>query len=128
MYALRELYKGLKKTVVALIENDNSPAIEYLESLDETSRKKMKHIMRLLAENGLLYNTELFRHLGNGIYEFKVHKPRAARILCFFDKNIIVCTHGCDKPGKRQLRNEIRKAIEKKRLYLEKGVDDVNKS
>jgi phage-related protein len=117
MLATNELYKGAKKTVVSLIEEGYSPAIDYLESLDELSRKKMKNLMIRLADFGILHNEQFFRHLGDHIYEFKVHHPRNARIFCFFDHHFVVCTHGTDKPGRR-LNIEKKKALEKKIRYF----------
>jgi len=127
MVSLKKLYKGVKKTVVALMEDDYSPAIEYLECLDDRTKKKMKQLMKYMAGTGIISNTELFRHVGNHIYEFKVHRPRAARVFCFFDGYLVICTHGKDKPGKRQLKIEIQKAMQKRQCY-KKGVRDVHRS
>ena len=127
MLSLKKLYKGVKKTVVALMDDDYSPVIEYLESLDDRTKKKMKQLMKRIADRGIIFGTELFHHLGNQIYEFKVHKPRAARIFCFFDGYLVICTHGKDKPGKRQLKIEVQKAMQKRHCY-KKGVRDAHRS
>jgi len=118
MFTLKEIYKGAKKTMVALVEDGYSPAIEYLESLDEISKKKMKARLNRMANMGMIHSTELFRHEGNGIYAFKVHHPCSARIFCFFDRNnVVVCTHGANKPGRR-LKTEVKKARDKREQYL----------
>ncbi len=104
--------------MVALIEDGYSPTIEYLEALDDTSKDKMKNLIIRMGDYGIIHNEQLFRHLGNHIYEFKVHHPRSARIFCFFDRHIVICTHGKDKPAKRQLKREIQKAIKMKDCYL----------
>ncbi|HEX7320220.1 MAG TPA: type II toxin-antitoxin system RelE/ParE family toxin [bacterium] len=118
MLSLKELYKGAKKTVVALVEDGRSQVIEYLELLDERSKKKMKALMKHMADTGILHGPDLFRHEGDGIYVFKVHHPCSARIFCFFDKNnVVVCTHGADKPGSR-LKIEVKKAKEMRAQYL----------
>lgn len=127
MLSLKKLYKGVKKTVVALVEDEQSPVMEYLESLDDRTKKKMKRLMMRIADRGILLGTELFNHLGNHIYEFKVHKPRAARIFCFFDGYLIICTHGKDKPGKRQLKIEVQKVMQK-RQYYKQGVHNGHRS
>ena len=84
---IREEYRGSKKVVCSLVlENDESPAIEFLEQLklsNPQSHKKMVERYKRHAEIGPSRNTKHERHIvsSGNLWEFKT--PQGDRLLYF---------------------------------------------
>jgi len=109
------------KAVIELFvfEDGKSPAYEYLQSLDSTSRQKVDTLFGLMGQNGLIRNKEQFKKLegSDGIFEFKRHQ---IRLLCFSGKGrpqIWVITHGVTKKQDRHAKADIDRAEAIKKLY-----------
>jgi hypothetical protein len=115
MLSLRKIVCGEAKEVVMIVDNNRCLTEEYINSLEEKTRKRLLAIMENMAKRGEIINTEMFRHLSGNIYEFKA---RSARIFCFFHQNLVVCTHGADKPKQRRLKIEINKAEKMRKTFM----------
>jgi phage-related protein len=76
-------------------ENDNRPAMDYIENLEKLDWAKLSKSFMKIASVGRIHNTERFRKLRGKIYEFKVY-PKV-RVLCFQLEKTWLLTHGFDK-------------------------------
>ena len=99
--------EGSNKRIGLIVQNGKSSCRRFIESLEERVRNRLIVIMERMANYGFVRNVELFKHLGDKIYEFKA---KNIRVLCFFYQDLIICTHGCSKKKKKQLIVEIEKA------------------
>jgi hypothetical protein len=116
MYTLDIIVPGQAKDIVAMAKGRHNLCRDYLNSLDVRALKKMIAVMQRMADTGQVHNTSKFRHLRDGIYEFKA---QTARILCFFHQDYVICTHGTEKTKRQHLENEINKARDYRKQYLE---------
>ncbi len=77
----------------------------------------MSAVLDETAKSGPPKNDSKFKHVKDGIYEFKSWK---LRVFCFFDDNsIILCTHGVFKHTQLDSQEEIEEAKSKRSAYLE---------
>ena len=89
----------------AICSNESIPALEYYESLSERDQAKFFYLFKLMAQMGQIRNTEKFRHLEDGIFEFKA-KPY--RILCFWTEGRkLILTNGFLKQSQRIRRRDL---------------------
>jgi phage-related protein len=91
----------------AKLPDGSMPAKEYLESLDEKDLTRVIALMQRMADVGRICNTEQFRKLDDGIWEFK---RGPVRILCFQRGNGWVLTHGYKKQSQRLPASELKRA------------------
>lgn len=115
MYTLDIIVPGNAKDIVALAKGNNNLCRDYLASLDDRIYKKMFAVMQRMADTGQVRNTSKFRHLRDGIFEFKA---QTARVLCFFHLDYVICTHGTEKTKRKHLEYEIDKAKDYRKQYL----------
>jgi mRNA-degrading endonuclease RelE of RelBE toxin-antitoxin system len=87
---------------------------EYFEDLSDADRAKMQTLLERMATHGEIRNKEKFRHEGDGFYCFKSFKRR---LMCFFDRNDIVITHGFTKKRDRLDPRELDRARRIKNTY-----------
>lgn len=99
------------------------PVKKYFSSLEKRKRAKLNALVVRYAEKGEIRNPEQFRKLkgANGIYEFKDFQ---ARLLCYFDGDRLILTHGFNKKGintppeqierAQRIREEFKKREEQK--------------
>mgnify|MGYP001024622502 CR=1 FL=1 len=97
---------GDSKYIGLISKNGKSECRKFIESLERKVQNKLMAVMGKLANSGIIRNTELFRHLSGKIYEIKASN---IRIFCFLFQDLVICTHGCKKPGQKQLKVEIKK-------------------
>lgn len=116
---LKLLVSGDKHTIYGLLHHGRCEAEEFLADLSATEQNKLVPLLHRTAEHGLPSNEQKFKHIGDGIYEFKGFQ---ARLFCFFDKGrLIILTHGCIKKRDRLDPGDIKKACDRKVIYLGKG-------
>lgn len=114
---------GLKFEVRAWGDESSCQLIDLLEELEKNSNPDAGAIWRLINEatsSGPSRNKDKCRPLrgnGKGLYEFKARG--GSRILWFYDKNRIICTHGFKKG--HPLPTEIKTAQAIKRKYFEEN-------
>lgn len=113
--------QGKRYSVWAIVRSEDPldcPAISFLGSLGESSRKKVANILRLHAEEGIIRNEQKSRFLEDGIYEFKT--TDGVRLLYFYaSEQRTILTHGFKKGSK--LATEIRRAKRLRKEWIEQS-------
>ena len=109
---------GEKCTVFALVVDGRAEAAEWLAALPEDVFGKLMAVACRLAANGFIPNEQKLRRLDSGIFELKVRHP-PIRLFCFRLGQDWVCTHGDEKPGRRELRRHIAKVKALRQRLLE---------
>ena len=120
---LTSIHVGGAREVVTLALDGKSPAAKFLTQLqkkDKNAYKSLKTRIRTVAEYEHYENDESFRHVGDGVYEFKRNNPRLLRLYAFYDEfdgigRLILCTNGGDKTSQDQ---DILKAKALKERYF----------
>ena len=118
---LRTIHIGAARRVVTLEINGKDPAREFLLNLSRHDRNQFESILtriRTISNHPRYENQITFRHVGDGIHEFK--RP-GLRLYAFYDEidgqnQLILCTNGGNK-GKRQ-QQDIRLAKSRKDDYF----------
>ena len=65
-------------------EKEKSQAFEYFEELDDSQKRQLLKLVKLMGDIGEIKNKTKFRNEGDKIYAFK---PQPDRFLCFFTDN-----------------------------------------
>lgn len=107
---------------------DSCPTLKFFQEAKNKCPDSWADLLATLNEtaaNGLPENDSKFKHLTDGICEFK---SWGLRLLCFKDDGaIIVCTHGFYKKRQATPAKEISRAQTMRRAYLEaKKRDQIN--
>jgi phage-related protein len=89
--------------------NGQMEAHDWLRDASERARAKFSTLFRKIAAVGKISNEEQFRHLRDGIWEFK---RGGDRIFCFQDGLCWWLTHHYAKSGRRCPNREIERAIQ----------------
>ncbi|MFP4203694.1 MAG: hypothetical protein ACLFS4_05130 [Opitutales bacterium] len=118
------LHCGVHHKVATLAIDGKDLAARFLEKLLHDDRNQWKFIKTriITVSNYERYeNTITFRHLEDGLYEFK--RP-GLRLYAFYDTiedtdHLIICTNGGTKNTKKAQSEDIRKALERKQRYFE---------
>ena len=118
---LRTIHVGDARRVVTLDIDGKDPAREFLMDLARHDRNQFESILtriRSISNHPRYENQITFRHVGDGIHEFK--RP-GLRLYAFYDEidgrnQLILCTNGGSK-NKRQ-QKDIRLAKSRKDEYL----------
>lgn len=100
--------------------NGKCPVEEFLDSLDSKAAQKATWVLRLIEELEVI-SENYFKKLSGieDIWECRVQfGNNAYRILCFFDKSVVVFTHGFTKKTRRTPKIELEKAINYKKDYF----------
>lgn len=130
MQVLEEIYSGLAASILVEHNEENEGGIlEDIDKFNQLASKQFLTQLRVTCENGLIRDEKKFKHLEDGIYEFK---PSGVRVLCFIVPGskppIIVLSHFFKKPtGKKRYKPEIKKAKELSKkiveLYKQKKIE-----
>jgi len=97
-------------------------ALDFLDGLDEKSRTK---IIYNIDKSRYTKDPKLLKKLNNEIWEFRTRfSKKQYRLLAFWDKRdneetLIIATHGFIKTSKKINKNEIKKAEELMKEYLD---------
>lgn len=114
---LKRLRKGrykLIKFILYTTKSNNTPALDYIQSLEKANRAKVLNSLDRFNKYG--FDVMDTKHLKDGIYEFRIG---AARLLYFNDdQGNVVITHGFTKKSNKTPLNERRKAFEIRDKYL----------
>lgn len=102
---LRSIHLGRTREVVTLGINGKDPADKFLTKLAKKDRNAFDSLqtrIKAVAEHDRFENRETFRHVGDGLYEFKRNSPKLLRLYAFYDEidgigQLILCTNGGDK-------------------------------
>jgi len=96
-------------------------AIEFLEKLDDKSRKKIYYN---IDKAKLISNPKLFKKLKDEIWEFRTkYNGKQYRLLAFWDKTektetLVISTHGIIKKVNKVPKTEIEKAEKIRKEYF----------
>jgi phage-related protein len=96
-------------------------AIEFLEKLDDKSRKKIYYN---IDKSKLINDPKLFKKLKNKIWEFRTkYNGIQYRLLAFWDKTektetLVISTHGIIKKVSKVPKSEIEKAERIRKEYF----------
>jgi phage-related protein len=99
-------------------------AIDFLESLDEKTRRKIYYNARKAQ---IVNDPELFKKLTEYIWEFRtLYDKKYYRLLAFWDKTdnketLVLATHGFVKKTQKTPKSEIKKAEEIRKAYFEQN-------
>ena len=66
---------------------------------------RFRLLLTKTADEGAIRNEQIFRHIGEGFYEFKV---KTERLYCFYDGRRLVLTHGDKKRSDRAVEERKR--------------------
>lgn len=127
---LTSIHIGGAREVVTLAIDGKSPAARFLTQLkkkDNNAYKSLKTRIRTVAEYEHYENDESFRHVGDGVYEFKRNSPRLLRLYAFYDEingigRLILCTNGGDKTS--QVQDILKAKAIKERYFAAKRRPD----
>jgi hypothetical protein len=120
---LNTIHLGESRRVVTLSINNNDPARSFLNKLrknDINRFRSLKTRIRAVSCYKSYENQLTFRHVGDGIYEFK--RP-GLRLYAFYDdldgeEQLILCTNGGLKKSKKQQNSDIDHARNRKEEYM----------
>ena len=120
---LRSIHVGGAREVVTLALDGKDPAQKFLSNLAKKDPKAFDSLqtrIKAVAEHDRYENSQTFRDVGDGIFEFKRNTPRLLRLYAFYDEiagvgQLILCTNGGDK---RSQDNDILEAKRRKMEYL----------
>jgi len=118
------IHIGEFREVVTLEIDKKDPATKFLKQLKKKDRNAYDSLetrIKTVSDYEHYENKETFRHVGDGVYEFKRNSPRLIRLYAFYDEvdgfeKLILCTNG---GGKTQQDQDIAKAKAIKKKYLE---------
>jgi phage-related protein len=97
-------------------------ATEFLENLDVKAREKVYYNIR---KSQFIQDSELFKKLNDFIWEFRTqYNNRSYRLFAFWDNTeeqsvLVVATHGILKKSQKTPPNEIKKAEEIRKQYID---------
>ena len=100
--------------------NGSEPAKDFILSLDIKMRAKMLRTIKLLQDNGYELREPYSKHLDEGIFELRAKVGSdISRVLYFFTVGRkVVLTNGFIKKTQKTPSNEIEKAKEYRKEYL----------
>ncbi len=104
------LVSGKALRLYGIMDGSECPVREFISSLSEADRRQTVKLLRFRADKLDIYNEEIFRCIGEGIYELKTRNR--VRIFCFWGgRGSLVLTHGVFKPKPKGLRREKEKSL-----------------
>ena len=120
---LKTLHVGECRRVVTLAINGDDPAAEFLQKRlkDDVNRfKALKTRIKTISDYETYENQITFRHVGDGIFEFK---RKGDRLYAFYDEiegeeQLILCTNGGIKNTSKAQSIDIVIAKGRKAEYL----------
>ena len=87
-----------------------------------TEAVKLGALLADIAENGLPcpHDDTKFKKLAStdGLFEFR-SSAQGLRVICFWDEQLIICTHGYVKEGQKAPKNELDRGQRLMREYFE---------
>ena len=104
------------------LDNGQKPIEEFLNSLDVKMRTKVLRNIEILKEFGHGLRQPYFAPIGDGIFELRTQADgNITRILYFFYVgNVAVMTNGFVKKTRKTPTEEIEKAMNYRKIYLER--------
>jgi hypothetical protein len=91
----------------AVRDNGKALAKEFIDTLDDSQKRKLAVLFQRMADIGTIRNREQFRKVSGAIFEFKRHQ---LRIGCFQVERTWFLTHGFSKKTDDWLPSELQRA------------------
>ncbi len=108
---LYQVRRGATTTIGAIGDDNGCDLLTFLRQQKVRAPGELAKLARLLdytAAAGAPANEQKFRHLGDGLYEFKAD---SLRVVCFQEPGrLILCSHGFVKKQQKTPRAQIAKA------------------
>lgn len=108
----QRLRKGAKYEIWVALQASGCQVTDYVKGLEPRVRNRLFAIITKTAEEGKYEDEDIYRHLDEGIWEFKA---QTARLYSFNDGRRIILTHGGRKPNK--VNADRQRAIDTRKLY-----------
>jgi hypothetical protein len=100
------------------------PALKFIQQQATGWPEEMARFgarLAAISENGVPqpHDDSVFKKLKgtDGLFEFR--SPKGLRLICFWDDNLIVCTHGYVKDGQKAPKHELAHGQRMMREYIE---------
>ena len=121
---LRSIHRGGAREVVTLGIGGKDPADKFLTKLAKKDRNAFDSLttrIKAVAAHDRFENKLPFRHVGDGVFEFKRNSPKLLRLYAFYDEidgigQLILCTNG---GGKGSPDDDILAAKARKKEYFQ---------
>ncbi len=106
----------------------HQPVRDFLDSLDTKMKVKVLRNLKHLQSNGYKLREPYSAPLQDGIFELRTQASgNITRILYFFYiGDVIVLTNGFTKKTQKTPKNEIEKALEARKTYMQRKEDSSN--
>ena len=115
---------SVRRIVFYRTESDESPIVEFLDSLNAKDARKVTWVLRLIEEQ-MIVPSSYFKKLKNtdDIWEARIQSSgNAYRILGFqHGENFVVLTNGFSKKSQKTPRGEIKLAESRKAEWLRRN-------
>lgn len=96
-------------------EKGNSEVLEYFQQQPKEKQRKLLNLLRLLGDQGKIFDKTKFRYEEDGIYAFK---PQPDRYLCFFFKGKkVIITNAFTKKTEKLPKGEKDRALKLKENF-----------
>jgi len=104
-------------------EKGYSQPLEYFLGQPEQMQRKLLNLLRLMGDQGKIFDKTKFRNEGDGIYTFK---PQPDRYLCFFCKGKkVIVTNAFMKKNQKLPQAEKEQALKACRSYEKRAGEGV---
>ena len=115
--------KDTYKVLFYTLRNGKAPVVEFIRSLDKTIQAKIMKTLNSLENENNVFREPLTKKLEDKIYELRFFKNKSCvRILYFFYRNkTIVLTNGFVKKGNKTPKNEIVRAMKRRKEWIEEN-------
>ncbi len=114
------LYVGSVKRVVALVIDGRNPVLEFFKDHEASNPNQLAQLRaryESVADASHFRNIEVFKPLGDGLFEFRTR--RGLRLYAFHDEgHVIIATNGGAKNTPKEQDTDIRKARQLKNDYF----------
>lgn len=109
-------YEGSEFTIEWFFdEKGYSQSLEYFQEQSEQMQRKLLNLLRLMGDQGKIFDKTKFRNEEDGIYAFK---PQPDRYLCFFCKGKkIIVTNAFIKKSQKLPQAEKERALKACQSY-----------
>lgn len=112
-------YEGTEFTIEWYFDHKGrSQALEYFKQQPKERQRKLLNLMRLMGDQGKIFDQTKFRNEEDGIYAFK---PQPDRYLCFFVKSKkIIVTNAFIKKTDKLPKGEKEQALKARDSFEER--------
>ncbi len=102
-------------------ESNKSPVRDFVDALDDRSKRKFFFVKELLAEFGCRLPHPHAKYIGDDIFElrFQGQEGHGRVLYFFFHQNMAILTNGFIKKSNKTPKNEKETAIQRRKLFLE---------